>query len=116
MDGVALQARHLTEVEAAFRSLPDRYLGAEPGFDATYHIRLRDVGHTWEVRATHHGARVRKGVTRRQLHVTITSDAETWLALREGELSGLEAFSGRRLLARGNPPPPLALEGLFLTH
>ena len=37
-------------VERAFRRLPDRYLGAEPGFDATYHVRLGDVGHTWEVR------------------------------------------------------------------
>jgi hypothetical protein len=59
-------ARLLGEVEAAFRSLPERYLGVEPGFDATYHVRLRDVGHTWEVRATTHGARVRKGVTRRR--------------------------------------------------
>jgi pimeloyl-ACP methyl ester carboxylesterase len=113
MDGVALRARHLTEVEAAFRSLPDRYLGAEPGFDATYHIRLRDVGHTWEVRATHHGARVRKGVTRRQPDVTLTSDAETWLALREGELRGVEAFSARRLIARGNLDLAVAFEGLF---
>jgi pimeloyl-ACP methyl ester carboxylesterase len=113
MDGVALRARHLTGVEAAFRSLPERYLGAEPGFDATYHVRLRDVGHTWEVRATHHGARVRKGVTRRRPDVTITSDAETWLALREGELSGLEAFSARRLVARGNLDLAVAFEGLF---
>src|SRR5438132_1441811 len=61
-----LARRHrLAAVEAAFRSLPGRYLGAEPGFDATFHIRLGDVGHTWEVRATTHGARVRKGVTRR---------------------------------------------------
>ena len=31
-------------VAEAFRSLPTRYLGAEPGFDATYHIRLGDIG------------------------------------------------------------------------
>jgi anthraniloyl-CoA monooxygenase len=52
-------------VESAFRSLPDRYLGAEPGFEATYHVRLLDLGHVWEVTATTHGARVRKGATRR---------------------------------------------------
>ena len=40
------------EVQEAFRTLPTRYLGAEPGFDATYHVRLGDVGHTWEIRCT----------------------------------------------------------------
>ena len=51
----------LAEVQEAFRTLPARYLGAEPGFDATYHIRLGDIGRTWEVRCTTHGARVRAG-------------------------------------------------------
>ena len=49
----------LGEVQEAFRTLPERYLGAERDFDATYHIRLGDIGHTWEVRCTPHGARVR---------------------------------------------------------
>ena len=34
----------------AFTELPARYLGAPPGFDATFQIRLGDVGRTWEVR------------------------------------------------------------------
>ncbi|HEY2635759.1 MAG TPA: alpha/beta fold hydrolase [Solirubrobacteraceae bacterium] len=113
MDGTARHARALTEVEAGFRSLPDRYLGAEPGFDATYHIRLRDVGHTWEVRATTHGARVRKGVTRRTPDVTLTTDAATWADLRHGRISGVAAFSDRRLVARGNLDLAIAFEGLF---
>ena len=83
----------LAAVERAFRTLPDRYLGAEPGFDATYHIRLGDLGHTWEVRVTTHGARVRKGITNRQPDVTIGTDSVTWMQLREGRLSGIEAFS-----------------------
>ena len=33
----------LAEVQEAFRTLPERYLGAESGFDATYHIRLGDI-------------------------------------------------------------------------
>ena len=52
------------EVQEAFRTLPSRYLGAEPGFDATYHVCLGDAGHTWEVRCTTHGARVRMRATR----------------------------------------------------
>ena len=45
---------------------PTAISGADPGFDATYHVKLGDLGHTWEVRCTTHAARVRKGVTRRQ--------------------------------------------------
>jgi len=67
------------EVQEAFRMLPARYLGAEPGFDATYHVCLGDVGHTWEIRCTTHGARVQMGATSRRPDVTIGSDAQTWL-------------------------------------
>lgn len=106
-------ARRLELVDAAFRSLPERYLGADPGFDVTYRIRLGDVGHTWEVRATPEAARVRKGMTRHPADVTIHTDAATWLELRDGALSGLEAFSQRRLSARGNLDLAVAFEGLF---
>ena len=100
-------------VEEAFRTLPERYLGAHAGFDATYHVRLSDVGRTFEVRCSTHGARVRRGVTRREPDVTITTDAETWLALREGRLSGIDAFSQRRLAVRGDVNLSLGFEGLF---
>jgi pimeloyl-ACP methyl ester carboxylesterase len=101
------------EVAEAFRLLPSRYLGAAAGFDATYHIRLGDIGRTWEVRCTSHGARVRAGVTRRQPDVVIGTDAATWLQLREGTLSGLEAFSQRRLYARGDLDLAIGFEGMF---
>jgi pimeloyl-ACP methyl ester carboxylesterase len=100
-------------VNAAFESLPDRYLGAPPGFDATYHVRLGDLGHTWEVRATAHGVRVRRGVTMRRPDVTIGTDSTTWLRLRQGDLSGSEAFSARRLYVRGNLDLAVGFEGLF---
>jgi pimeloyl-ACP methyl ester carboxylesterase len=106
-------AARLREVEEAFRTLPERYLGAAQGFDATYQVRLGDIGHTFEVRATTHTARVRKGVTRRVPDVVIGTDAATWLALRQGELSGVEAFSQRRLRARGDLDLALGFEGLF---
>jgi pimeloyl-ACP methyl ester carboxylesterase len=97
----------------AFRSLPGRYLGAAPGFDATYCIRLGDIGRSWEVRCTPHGARVRAGATRREPDVVIGTDAQTWLDLREGRLSGVEAFSQRRLYARGDLDLAVGFEGLF---
>jgi pimeloyl-ACP methyl ester carboxylesterase len=107
------QGERLRVLEQLFRTLPDRYLGADPGFDATYHVRLGDVGHTWEVRCTTHGARVRKGASSRKPDVTIGTDSETWMQLREGELSGIEAFSQRKLYARGNLDLAVGFEGLF---
>jgi pimeloyl-ACP methyl ester carboxylesterase len=103
----------LAAVDAAFNSLPDRYLGADPGFDATYQVRLCDIGRTWEVRCTEHGARVRKGATRRRADVTISTGADTWMKLREGEFSGVDAFGRRLLDVRGNLDYAVAFEGLF---
>jgi pimeloyl-ACP methyl ester carboxylesterase len=103
----------MAEVQEAFRSLPGRYLGAQAGFDATYHLRLGDIGHTWEVRCTTHGARVRSGITGRRPDVVIGTDSETWLALRRGDLSGIEAFSQRRLYARGELDLAIGFEGMF---
>lgn len=113
MSATVPHSERLAAVEAAFRSLPDRYLGADPGFDATWRIVLGDVGHTWEVRCTSHGARARRGATGRRPDVIIGSDSETWMALRHGELSGIEAFSQRRLYARGNLDLAIGFEGLF---
>ncbi len=100
-------------MQEAFRTLPERYLGAHADFDATYHIRLGDIGHTWEVRCTTHGARVRAGITGRAPDVVIGTDAETWLRLRRGELSGVEAFSQRQLYARGDLDLAVGFEGMF---
>jgi pimeloyl-ACP methyl ester carboxylesterase len=100
-------------VADAFHTLPARYLGAETGFDATYHVRLGDIGRSWEVRCTALGARVRAGASRRKPDVVIGTDAETWLQLREGELSGIDAFSQRRLYARGDLDLAVGFEGLF---
>ena len=57
---ISLHAQLLGRVEAAFASLPERYLGRESGFDATFQIRLGDVGRTWQVRATADRCEVRR--------------------------------------------------------
>jgi pimeloyl-ACP methyl ester carboxylesterase len=113
VSGRAPHAHRLALVDAGFRSLPERYLGADRDFDATYHIVLGDVGHVWEVRCTSRAALVRKGTTRRRPDVTISTDAETWLRLRQGELSGIEAFERRLLTVRGNLDQAIAFEGMF---
>lgn len=113
MSGKDPKARRLALVDEAFRTLPERYLGADPDFDATYHVKLGDIGRTWEVRATTHGARVRNGLTSRESDVVIGTDSATWLGLRQGDFSGIEAFSQRKLYARGNLDLAVAFEGLF---
>ncbi len=105
--------RRLSVVDEAFRSLPDRFLGADPGFDATYLITLCDLGRTWEVRCTSRSARVRKGATRRQPDVRLTTDSDTWMRLRCGEFSGVDAFQRRLLSVRGNLDHAIAFEGMF---
>lgn len=113
MPAPSLQERSLRLVEEGFRTLPERYLGAPAGFDVTYHVRLGDIGHTFEVRCTEHGARVRKGISARPADVVIGTDAATWLRLRTGELSAVEAFRERALYARGELDNAVRFEGLF---
>jgi pimeloyl-ACP methyl ester carboxylesterase len=103
----------LHRVEEGFRTLPERYLGGPAGFDVTYHVRLGDIGHTFEVRCTEHAVRVRKGVSSRSADVVIGTDAATWLRLRAGEINGLEAFRERVLYARGELDNAVRFEGLF---
>jgi len=113
MPAPSLQERTLALVEEGFRTLPQRYLGAPAGFDVTYHVRLGDIGHTFEVRCTEHAARVRKGISARAADVVIGTDAQTWLRLRAGELSAVEAFRERTLYARGELDNAVRFEGLF---
>jgi len=102
----------LRRVEEAFASLPERYLGGEEGRHATVELRLNDVGRTWQVELRGHRCKVRPS-PRGKSDVTIGTDAETWLDLREGRLSGLEAFRQRRLWARGDLDVAVGFEGLF---
>ena len=99
-------------IEAGFRSLPDRYVGAEPGFDATYRIELGE-GAAWDVRCTEHRATVRHGATERTPDVVFSSDAATWTSVRRGELAGSEAVRKRLVAVRGRLDLAIAFEGLF---
>ncbi len=108
----SLAEQRRLRVEAAFATLPHRYLGAEPGFAATYEIRLGDVGRTWHVRVAGDECEVRP-TPGGEPDVVIGTDAATWLALREGRLSGIDAFALRRLYCRGDLDLALGFEGLF---
>jgi pimeloyl-ACP methyl ester carboxylesterase len=107
-----IRERQAERVAEAFASLPARYLGAPRAFKATYEIRLGDIGRLWEVRVC--GDRCVVGTTASgDPDVVIGTDARTWLALREGWLSALDAFAARRLYVRGDLDLAVAFEGLF---
>jgi pimeloyl-ACP methyl ester carboxylesterase len=108
----SLEEHRLRRVEEAFATLPNRYLGADPGFRASFRIEIEDAGRSWTVELDGDAC----GVLRkpeRDSDVVIGTDAATWLALREGRLSGLDAFRNRLLWARGNLDLAVAFEGFF---
>ena len=109
---VSSEGQRLRAVEQAFASLPERYLGADHEFQASYRIELDDLGLSWAVELDETSCRVTVS-PERDPDVVIGTDAETWLELREGELSGLDAFRSRRLWARGNLDKAVAFEGFF---
>ncbi len=43
----------------------------------------------------------------------MSTDSDTWLRLRRGEFSGIDAFQQRRLAVRGNLDHAIAFEGMF---
>ena len=99
-------------MEDAFASLPQRYRGAEDGFSAHYRIELEDLGMGWGVELGADRCEVTPG-NGREADVIIGTDSATWLRLREGKLSGLDAFRSRKLWARGNLDMAIAFEGYF---
>jgi pimeloyl-ACP methyl ester carboxylesterase len=109
---ISLNEQRARRVKEAFGELPRRYLGVPDGGEATFQIRLGDVGRTWEVIARPDRCEVHPSPTRKP-DVVIGTDAATWLALREGRLSGVDAFSQRRLWVRGDIDRALGFEGLF---
>ncbi len=112
LDGGTAEERRLRDVEGAFASLPERYLGAGDGFHASYRIELEDLGMGWGVELGSERCEVLT-TPARDPDVVIGTDAATWLALREGGLSGLDAFRSRRLWARGNLDLAVGFEGYF---
>ncbi len=112
LEGGKPKEERLRAVERAFSTLPERYLGAEPGFHATYTVELDDLGLGWGIELD--GDRCEVLTTpSRDADIVIGTDSETWLELREGDLSGLDAFRSRRLWARGNLDLAIAFEGHF---
>ena len=114
MAGTLSNRGRLEIVDQGFRSLPDRYLGAHAGLRR--HLpdqALRSRPHLGGPLRRGTRRACARGATRRHPDVTITTDADTWIRLREGEFSGIDAFQRRLLGVRGNLDHAIAFEGMF---
>ena len=112
MTDSSLEENILRRVEDAFGTLPERYLGTDAGFSASYLIELEDLGLSWGIQLEPERCTV-LSTAPRDPDTVIGTDAATWLELREGGLSGLDAFRSRRLWVRGNVDLAVAFEGFF---
>jgi pimeloyl-ACP methyl ester carboxylesterase len=108
----SLNGHRVQRVEEAFSSLPQRYLRSETQLQATYEIRFDDLDRAWQVEVSGDSCEVADSPDGKP-DTVIHTDAATWLALRDGRLSGLDAFAEKRLWAEGNLDLALAFEGMF---
>ena len=114
LDGGHAEEQRFQQVEEAFASLPERYRGADAEFQRPLPHRARGPRHAPGACELDAGRAARSSPRNgRDADVIIGTDAATWLALREGKLSGLDAFRTRRLWARGNLDLAIAFEGFF---
>jgi pimeloyl-ACP methyl ester carboxylesterase len=100
---VSSEGQRLHEVEAAFASLHERYLGADPGFHASYRIELDDLGLSWAVELDEERCTVTVS-PEREPDAIIGTDAATWLGLRERAARSDASALGD--LSEGTRPSP----------
>ena len=92
---------------------PDRYLGASPASTPPTTSASATSATPGRCAAPPTAPACARAPPGARPDVTIGTDAETWLRLREGELSGIEAFSQRLLYARGDLDLAVGFEGMF---
>ncbi|MGI8631026.1 MAG: alpha/beta fold hydrolase [Solirubrobacterales bacterium] len=100
------------QAEQTLASLPSRYLGCGEDQEATFQLIMGDIGRRWEVQVSRARCVVRPTPTRRA-DVVIGTDVRTWLDLRAGRTSSVQAVTDRKLYARGNLDLAIAFEGMF---
>ena len=108
----SLDRRRQGRVDDAFASLPERFIGLGHRAPATVEVRLAEEDRFWRVALGADGCEVTEGAGDKP-DVVIETDRNTWLALRSGRRSGLEAFRDGKLRITGDLDLALSFEGLF---
>jgi len=102
------------EVRRRVLSLPDRFRKeAANGLVAEWELSVE--GSVYTITIARHACRVREGASEAP-GARIGADRDTWLALDDGRLTGMEAFLAQRLTLRGNLDLAARLPSLFEPH
>jgi pimeloyl-ACP methyl ester carboxylesterase len=104
--------RRQGRVDDAFASLPEHFIGLGHRAPATVEVRLAEEDRFWRVALGAEGCEVTEGAGGKP-DVVIETDRNTWLALRSGRRTGLEAFRDGKLRITGDLDLALSFEGLF---
>jgi pimeloyl-ACP methyl ester carboxylesterase len=116
MNRPSVQGLRQRKAEESFASLAGRYIPSEDPLRARAEIELRDLDRRWRIDLTGSSCEVAEAegaIRRPRPDVTISTDASTWLALRAGKTTGLEAFERGNLHIAGNLALATRFESLF---
>jgi len=102
------------EVRLRVLSLPERFrTDAANGLRAEWELSVG--GDTYTISVARKTCRVRPGSSAAAA-ARISADRETWLAIDDGRVNGIDAFLSRRLTLRGNLDLAARLQSLFEPH
>lgn len=98
------------EVLDSIEQLPSRFNGRSNGLAARFRLQISDIER--DVVIADGKCRIEEANGSKP-DVEIKANAETWLAMEAGRMSGIEAFAARKLAIRGSIDKSLHFEPLF---
>jgi pimeloyl-ACP methyl ester carboxylesterase/putative sterol carrier protein len=108
------QAPRDDEIRLRVLSLPQRFrTDAANGLRAEWELSVDDE--TYTISVAKKSCRVRPGSSASAV-ARITADRDTWLAIDDGRVTGIDAFLSSRLTLRGNLDLAARLQSLFEPH
>lgn len=102
-------------IDDVIASYPERFnAGKAKGIEATVHMNLTGENARNVVLDVNDGALdVRKGETPEDPTLTLSADADDWLAVENGELKPMMAMMQRKVKLKGSVPFAMKFMGLF---
>ena len=102
-------------IDDVIASYPQRFnAGKAAGMDETVYMNLTGDGARDVVLHVNDGTLdVREGETADDPSLTLTADADTWLAVENGEINPMMAMMTRKIKMKGNPQFAMKFMGLF---
>jgi putative sterol carrier protein len=104
----------ITDVKEVFSKMPEAFnAAAAQGVDAVFQLEITgEGGGSWHVMVKDATCQINEG-THSAPNVTLQMSAETWLAIVNRELNGMQAFLSGKLKATGDIMLAQRIEQLF---